>query len=146
VALVLFSIPNKIYQITLLFVLPVFGLNNIDNSRKLNNFSDVDLSFEYLVQAELDMVRYLEEKKYPEKIHAPFLMLVNLTNHHSGFVKQGFTNISGDILSETNTYFIKVPNEPDPVFDSLQIALNLQLEHRTSCKQAWVELYKKPTQ
>ena len=146
VALVLFSIPNKIYQITLLFVLPVFGLNNIDNSRKLNNFSDVDLSFEYLVQAELDMVRYLEEKKYPEKIHAPFLMLVNLTNHHSGFVKQGFTNISDDIRSETNTYFIKVPNEPDPVFDSLQIALNLQLEHKTSCKQAWVELYKKPAQ
>lgn len=142
-ALIIFSIPNKNYQIISLVLIPLFGLNNIDNSLKLNNFSDVDLSYKYLVQAELDMVKYLEEKKYSEKIHAPFLMLVNLTNPYSGFVKEGFTNISSQIESESNTYFIKVPNEPDAKFDSIQVALNLQLEHRTSCNQAWVELYKK---
>jgi hypothetical protein len=142
-ALIIFSIPNKTYQIISFVLIPLFGLNNIDNSLKLNNFSDVDLSYKYLVQAELDMVKYLEEKKYSEKIHAPFLMLVNLTNPYSGFVKEGFTNISSQIESESNTYFIKVPNEPDAKFDSIQVALNLQLEHRTSCNQAWVELYKK---
>lgn len=146
VALILFSIPHRTYQITLLIVLPIFGLNNIDNSLKLNNFSDVDLSYQYLVQAELDMVNYLETKNYSEKIHAPFLMLVNLTNPYSGFVKSGFSNMSSEIESENNTYYIKVPNEPDPKFDSIQVALNLQLEHRTTCKQAWVELYKKPVQ
>lgn len=142
-ALIIFSIPNKNYQIISFVLIPLFGLNNIDNSLKLNNFSDVDLSYKYLVQAELDMVKYLEEKNYSEKIHAPFLMLVNLTNPYSGFVKEGFTNISSQIESESNTYFIKVPNEPDAKFDSIQVALNLQLEHRTSCNQAWVELYKK---
>jgi hypothetical protein len=145
-AIILFSIPNTIYQTIMLILVPLFGLNNIDNSLTLNNFSDVDLSYQYLVQAELDMIQYLEEKNYVEKIHAPFLMLVNLTNPYSGFVKKGFTNISSQIESEDNTYFIKVPNEPDPKFDSVKVALNLQLEHRTSCKQGWVELYKKGTQ
>jgi len=144
-AIILFSIPNTIYQTIMLILVPLFGLNNIDNSLTLNNFSDVDLSYQYLVQAELDMIQYLEEKNYVEKIHAPFLMLVNLTNPYSGFVKKGFTNISSQIESEDNTYFIKVPNEPDPKFDSVKVALNLQLEHRTSCKQGWVELYKKGT-
>lgn len=145
VAMILFLIPNKTYQLTLLALLPIFGLNNIDNSLKLKNFSDVDLSYKYLVQAELDMCQYLESKKHEGKIHAPFLMLVNLTNPYSGFVKTGFTNISGNLRSENNTYYINVPNEPDPIFDSVKVALNLQLEHKTECKQAWVELYKKPS-
>ena len=90
-------------------------------------------------------LQYLESKKHEGKIHAPFLMLVNLTNPYSGFVKTGFTNISGNLRSENNTYYINVPNEPDPIFDSVKVALNLQLEHKTECKQAWVELYKKPS-
>jgi hypothetical protein len=70
-AIILFSIPNTIYQTIMLILVPLFGLNNIDNSLTLNNFSDVDLSYQYLVQAELDMIQYLEEKNYVEKMLEP---------------------------------------------------------------------------
>lgn len=121
----------------------LFGCNNYYISKYKKGFSDVDLSYIHLLKAEVDMVKYIQQKGIQENTYAPFLMLMNMTQPYSGMVETRMNQIKGNLTDDGLVYFIETANEYEEAFQELKQKENLTLVHRVVYEHAWVNLYKK---
>jgi hypothetical protein len=124
-------------------LLLVYAVPNIMTSLALKEFSDTELSYTKLLNAQVKMVDYLVANPPQEQTYAPFLMLVNLSNSKSGFVKEGMHYLSNDVKDSANVYYLSLPNEHEQDFDSIMATGKLELVYRAEEAQAWVDLHKK---
>jgi hypothetical protein len=124
-------------------LLLVYAVPNIMTSLALKEFSDTELSYTKLLKAQVKMVDYLVANPPQEQTYAPFLMLVNLSNSKSGFVKEGLHYLSNDVKDSANVYYLSLPNEHEQDFDSIVATGKLELVYRAEEAQAWVDLHKK---
>lgn len=134
---------NKV-QYGILLLIAIFGLFSIKNSIKNKRILDVELSYISCIKAEVKLTNYLvETNNSKEKIYAPFLMFVNLTNPHAGFVNKGFKNITLNVNDSNISYFIKAPNETCQELDSMITNKQVNLVALFEDKQVKFGLYKK---
>jgi hypothetical protein len=124
-------------------LLVVLAAPNILTSLELKEFSDTELSYTKLLKAQVNMVDYLVSNPPQEQTYAPFLMLVNLSNSKSGFVKEGMRHLCSQVKDTSNVYYLSLPNEHENDFDSILATGKLELVYRAEFDQAWVDLHKK---
>jgi hypothetical protein len=143
-AILINGFKQQLYIYSVLGITLVYGLVNINNSIENPQFSDVELSYTRLLKAEVEMTQHLDSLSTEKRLYAPFLMLINLSNPYSGMVKQGRPNLSANLRDSSNFYFLALPNEYEPLLDTLKVEQKLILNYRAKYKQAEVDLYQVP--
>lgn len=126
-----------------MILLLYFGASTINRSIKNPIYSDVELSYTRLLQAEVGLVNHLEKNPPTAQTYTSFLIHELLSYSQNGFVKEKIHELATDVKDTANVFFIAAPNEPDPYLDSLISNKLVKEVFSSNYQQAWIKIYQK---
>ncbi len=130
-------------QYMVMILLLYFGASTINRSIKNPIYSDVELSYTRLLQAEVGLVNHLEKNPPTAQTYTSFLIHELLSYPQDGFVKEKIHELATDVKDTANVFFIAAPNEPDPYLDSLISNKLVKEVFSSNYQQAWIKIYQK---